>query len=121
MFLYSIPLRWGAGGDFAVPETEDEAFLSEVKELVMTRRRLGRVGGEIPWDQGFGTGLEFYRHAKETVDPAELTSDLQEVFQTYLTSGRIRSVSVRSGNGVLLVDLQYGRDKTLTLTVPAGS
>ena len=121
MFLFSSPLRFGAGGDFAVPETEDEEFLAEVRQLVMTRRRLGKVGGEIPWDQQRGTGLDYYRHARDTVDPSEIASDLQEVFQTYLTSGRVRSVSVRVSGGALYVDVQYGKNKTLTLTVPAGS
>jgi len=118
MTIFSNPFRFDSTGDFWAPETEDEALLAEVTLLVMTRKRTRQIAGEIAWDQEFGTLVEYLRHDRETVDSTEVTAEMQEAFNRYLGAGRVRVVSVVVSSGAMRIDLQYGREKNLSLTLP---
>lgn len=121
MSVFANPFRFDSTGDFWVPETEEAAFLAEVELVVMTRKRTRAIPGEIPWDQEFGTLLEYLRHEREGVDPTEVASELQEVFRRYLGEGRVQVVSTGVSDGKIQISLQYGRGKQLALTLPGES
>lgn len=121
MTVFANPFHFDANGDFWKPETDDEALLAEVELLVMTRKRTRQIQGEIAWDQDFGTLVEYLRHSRETSDTTEVASELQEAFKRYMGEGRIRVVSVIVEAGAMRINLQYGKTRTATLTVPFDS